>query len=400
MDRQPGTLQGVALLAGSLLPTLAIVSLVPNLPQLFERFSGVPHHEFLVPMIITLPSLCIALFSPIAGAAADFWGRRRILIGALLAYSVLGLIPLLLSDLYFILASRFVVGVAEAAILTTVNAMLGDYFAGEQRKKWLGIQTIVGPVAASGLVLAGGKLGSINWHAPFILYALGLFVLVLVIVGTWEPRSPAGEIPSSNTPQVPFPWSKTVIIGAVSIALAIIYFVQAVQLGRIFGDLGVKSPQMIGIVVTIASVGIVLGGLLYRRLAHGSIMRMFAIILLAFGLGYIGMAFSNDYRLGLVFAVIAQMANGLTLPTLITWALSKYEYVNRGRGMGVWGSCFFIGTFLSPPTVSAISALSGSFLKSVAVVGLLCLAVSILLWVIVAAKARSSSLDSKSGQLV
>src|SRR5579859_3830969 len=141
MERKAGNLQGVALLLGSILPTLAIVSLVPNLPQLFQRFSDVPHHELLVPMIITVPSLCIALFSPVAGAIADFWGRRRMLIGALVAYSILGLVPLLLNDLVYILASRFVVGVAEAAILTAVNALLGDYFVGDERSKWLGIQT-------------------------------------------------------------------------------------------------------------------------------------------------------------------------------------------------------------------------------------------------------------------
>jgi MFS family permease len=102
-DKKPGSAQAGALIAAAVMPTLAIVSLVPNLPQLFEHFSAIPHHELLVPMIITLPSLCIALFSPVAGAAADFWGRRRLMIVALIAYSVLGLIPLLLENLFYIL---------------------------------------------------------------------------------------------------------------------------------------------------------------------------------------------------------------------------------------------------------------------------------------------------------
>jgi MFS family permease len=382
MEQRPGNLQGIALLSASILPTLAIVSLVPNLPQLFEHFSSVPHHEFLVPMIITLPSLCIALFSPVAGAIADFWGRRRLLIVALVGYSTLGLIPLLLDDLRFILASRFVVGVTEAAILTAVNALMGDYFLGDERNKWLGIQSIIGPVAASALILAGGALGSINWHAPFVLYALGFGVLTLVMVGTWEPKPTTSQsIPTQ--PAGSFPWIQTLVIGVVSIGLAIVYFVQAVQLGRIFGDLGVKSPQQIGIMITLASVGIVLGGLLYRRLAKRSIGQIFAIIFLLFSIGYLGVALSSNYRIGLPFAVIAQVANGLTLPTLISWALGKYDYVNRGRGMGIWGSCFFIGTFLSPPVVSTLSVWTGSFLKSVAAIGLFCLVVALVLWIVV-----------------
>lgn len=388
--RKAGTLQGIALLAASVLPTLAIVSLVPNLPQLFGQFAAVPHHELLVPMIITLPSLCIALFSPLAGMAADFWGRRRLLIVALVAYSSLGLIPMLLNDLHAILGSRFVVGIAEAGILTAVNAMLGDYFAGEERKKWLGIQTIIGPVVASGLVLAGGRLGSVNWHAPFALYALGLVVLALVLLGTWEPTPANAARDSGGTEVSPFPWTATVTMGAVSIGLAIVYFVQAVQLGRMFGDLGVNSPQAIGVMVTVASVGVVLGGLLYRRISRRPILQMFAIIFLAFGVGYLGIALSGDYRIGIGFAVIAQLANGLTLPTLISWALSKYNYTNRGRGMGVWGSCFFIGTFLSPLMLSGIGTFAGTFLNSVAALGALCLAIAVLLWLVALSKSKTS----------
>src|SRR6476620_2219931 len=116
--RVAGPAQGFALIFLTALPTMAIVSLVPNLPQLFAHFRDVPHSELLVPMIITLPSLCIALFSPFAGAIADFWGRRRLLLAAILMYTLVGVLPTLLDNLYALLATRFVIGIAEAAILT------------------------------------------------------------------------------------------------------------------------------------------------------------------------------------------------------------------------------------------------------------------------------------------
>src|SRR5512143_1342740 len=96
--REAGAAQGLPLIFLSLLPTMAIVSLVPNLPQLFAHFADVPHANLLVPMIITLPSLCIALFSPFAGAIADRWGRRRLLLVATLFYAVVGVLPVLLHD--------------------------------------------------------------------------------------------------------------------------------------------------------------------------------------------------------------------------------------------------------------------------------------------------------------
>ena len=90
---------------------------------------------------------------------ADRFGRRRMLLAALLVQSAFGLAAYLLDDLYLILATRVAVGIAEATIMTTANALLGDYFHTDERKKWLSYQSIVGPIAASSLILAGGALG-------------------------------------------------------------------------------------------------------------------------------------------------------------------------------------------------------------------------------------------------
>src|SRR5262245_43421149 len=200
--RSAGALQGSMLIAVAMLPTLAIVSLVPNLPQLFQQFSHVPRHELFVPMILTMPSLCIAIFGPlVAGPLADLWGRRRLLLVGLGAYAALGLLPLFLDNLFAIIASRAIVGLAEAAVLTAGNALMGDYFDGAERHKWLGYQTVVGPLVASMLVLAGGALGDMSWRAPFVLYAVAVPILGWAYVAAWEPaRKQAAHTGATATP--------------------------------------------------------------------------------------------------------------------------------------------------------------------------------------------------------
>ena len=66
------------------------------------------------------------------------------------------------------------VGLAEAAILTTSNALIGDYFEAPGRQRWLAMQSIVGPIVAWFYVLAGGYLGEWSWRGPFLLYLFGL----------------------------------------------------------------------------------------------------------------------------------------------------------------------------------------------------------------------------------
>src|SRR5512144_1869564 len=149
---------GITLVFLQTLPTLAIAALVPVLPDLFRTFAAVPHGELLVPMVLTVPALCVALFSWLLGYLTDRHGRRRVLLPSLLAFAIFGLGPILVHGLPAILATRFIVGIAEAGILTVGNSLMGDYFGGEERRRWLGRQTIVGPIAAIVYVAVGGTL--------------------------------------------------------------------------------------------------------------------------------------------------------------------------------------------------------------------------------------------------
>jgi MFS family permease len=375
--RQGGTAQGIALIAVMSMPTLALAALVPGLPQLFQQFSSVPNFQLLVPMIITVPSLCVALFSGFMGAIADRWGRRRLLLAALSAFSLLGLAPMLFDSLLLIVASRVIVGLAEAAILTVGNALMGDYFEGEARQKWLGYQNMVAPLIGSAILLSGGFLAGIEWRYPFLLYLSGFGVLALALAVCWEPARPAPGARGTQPAATPFPWRAALLVSAVTVLFSLVFFVQAVQHGRIFNDMGVASPERISILATVASLGTVIGGYLFKRHGQVPVRRWMAIILLFYGVGYIGVAWAPNLAAGLPLDALGQVGGGLMLPVLVTWALQHYGFEHRGRGMGLWGGAFFLGQFLSPPLVSLVGVFAPSFLASVAVIGALCLAVGL-----------------------
>lgn len=375
--RIAGPAQGFALIFLTALPTMAIVSLVPNLPQLFAHFRDVPHSELLVPMIITLPSLCIALFSPFAGAIADRWGRRRLLLAATLLYAGVGVLPVLLNDLHALLVTRFFIGIAEAGILTGQSALMGDYFEGARRQRWLGLLSVIGPIVATGLVLLGGFLGSIDWRGPFLMYLLGIPMFVWSWFVIYEPVAQPHKADEPVLPKSEFPWGPARAVALVTVGIAVLYYIQAVQLGRMFGEHGIDTPKQISVYVSIASIGVMVGGWVFSRLVNVPILARFALIFLALGIGYTGIGLAPTKLATLAFAFVAQAGNGLTIPTLIGWALSKFDFEHRGRGMGVWGSSFFFATFLSPPIVTLVQRSTGSFLHTVAVFGVLCLVLAV-----------------------
>jgi MFS family permease len=376
--RQGGTSQGIALMAVMAMPTLALAALVPGLPQLFQQFSSVPHFQLLVPMIITVPSLCVALFSGLMGAIADRWGRRKLLLTALLAFSLLGLAPMMFDSLVLIVASRVVVGLAEAAILTVGNALMGDYFEGQERQKWLGYQNMFAPLIGSAILLSGGFLAGLHWRYPFLLYLSGFAVFALALFACAEPRKFAANAGAGQQgATTPFPLRSTVLVCGVTVLFSLVFFVQAVQHGRIFGDMGVASPERISILATIASLGTVIGGYLFKRFAGVPVTMWMAIVLGFYGLCYIGVAWAPNLAVGLPLDALGQVGGGLMLPVLVTWALRHYGFEHRGRGMGLWGGAFFLGQFLSPPLLTLIGTVTPSFLGSVAVIGAACLVVAV-----------------------
>jgi len=79
--RHATTRHGVILMLAAVMPTMAIIALVPVLPLLLREFADVPGAAVLVPMALTVPALCVALFSPLAGWLSDRLGRKRLLIG-------------------------------------------------------------------------------------------------------------------------------------------------------------------------------------------------------------------------------------------------------------------------------------------------------------------------------
>lgn len=387
-----GTPQGLALICSAALPTMAIVSLVPNLPQLFRHFGAAPHAELLVPMFLTLPSLCIALFSPLIGSFADRFGRRPVMLASLALFTLVGLLPQFMNGLAWILVTRFFVGIAEAGILTAQNALMGDYFTGTARQRWLGLLSVISPVLAALFVLAGGALGAVDWHAPFLLYLVGAPMLLWAIVSIHEPARKPTAAGANHADASPFPWDAARKVAMVTIGVSVLYFVQAVQLGRVFSEHGVASPAAIGVRVTIASAGVALGGVVFSRLGSVPMAVRFSLMLASLGLGYLGLGLAPSAGIALACALVAQFGNGLAIPMLIGWALEKFGVRHRGRGMGLWGACFFVGTFASPPLLTAMTHLAGSFLGAVAATGGLCLALAVLVnWKRVKAGARLPS---------
>ena len=324
-ERTAGTLQGIILLLPAILAVMGILVLVPVLPQMMAHFAQVPNHQYLVQGgVLTMPALCVMLFSPLAGWLADRFQRRRILIVGMIAYAFFGISPILLDDLFAIIATRIGVGMCEAIIMTVTTTLICDYFSGPAREKWLASQTAVASLSALVLIFVGGLLGSAyGWRGPFWMYLLSLILLIGVIAFTWEPQTPASaqaDSPGNVTGSIPFPSARILGVCAITLFASIMFYTVPTEGSLALEALGVTDPARIGKLTAIASLGVPLGTFVFRGVARWPIGLLLGCELAIIGGGFLWMGKVPNVQAFVLAAGLNQVGCGMVLPTLLTWA--------------------------------------------------------------------------------
>jgi MFS family permease len=366
--RTPSFATGLSLLIPITLSTMAIVLLAPILPKIMDEYKSVPNFEYWVPMILTIPALCVAILSPVAGILGDYFGRRKLLIASFALYAVVGLAPIFLTDLTTILISRVGVGVAEAVIMVLSTTMIGDYYKGGARDSWLAGQTACASMSALLFFNLGGLLGREEWRTAFWVYGSALIMMASVIAFTWEPAKDgeATEAAPHNASWAGFPWAKMLGIVAITIYGSVFFYTVQIQASSGLSALGLSDPARIGFLTSIASIGVPLGTYIYSKVGRSAVGKLLLAEFVMLAIGFLLMSKAGGVTGFLVGCFINQLGAGLLLPTLLVWSMSILDFEVRSRGTGMWQAAFSLGQWLSPICVTFIALRVGGLLPAFA----------------------------------
>jgi predicted MFS family arabinose efflux permease len=365
----PGSvpLRAPLLMAGSCLPVLGAVLIAPVLPKMQDHFDSVPGAKTLVPVVLTVPALALALLAPFAGVIVDRLGRKRLLVVATVLYALFGTAPLWLDSLGAIVASRVLVGIAEAAIMTCCTTLIGDYYTGRVRDRYLALQTMCASASATAFFVIGGAAGSAGWRAPFWIYAVGLLLAPLMATALPKLREDASE--EVTTEPRPFPVRRLAGICALTVFGAMVFYTVPVETAYLLDDLGITSTGVIGLATALASAATVAGSIAFTKLPGAPASRLPVVFALC-GTGFVVMGTASGPVFLIAGAVLNCLGTGVLLPSLLTVAMSRLEYADRGRGTGLWTAAFFFGEFICPLILIGLESVVGSLAGAVGILGL------------------------------
>jgi len=106
----------------------------------------------------------------IGGAAGDHFGRRMLLIGGIVLFTLASVGCALAPSLAFLLPARALQGIGAAILLPNSLAILGHTFRGPAKGRAVGTWAAAGAIASAiGPPLGGWLIGTVGWRAIFLL---------------------------------------------------------------------------------------------------------------------------------------------------------------------------------------------------------------------------------------
>ena len=371
-----GTL--VALLLVSMLNCMGGAAVAPALPQISAAFPEAS--EAIIALIISLPSLAVAISGLFLGMVADKVGKAKTLVASLALFTLAGLSGIFLPTLETILVSRFVMGIGMAGVATASTALIADYYDADRQAHVMGMQSAATGLSVLVLEMSGGFLALLGWRVPFYVYAIGIAMIVCVCLFVREPYRDdvdegAGETPedaanataaldtAAQKRPAKVEGATTVLVMCIVLAFlnTTVGFLIPSKMPYLVESFG-GTAVMSGLFLGAFGLANIISSLLYARLVRrfGRFLLLGAgYALMAIGVLFLGLA--DNVWMILPGVAITNLGSGCVLPLLANWLAWIATPRTSGRYMGAFSAAINLGQFFSPIWTSFLLAQSESY---------------------------------------
>ena len=356
-------MQLLVLLFVSSVTMMASTVISPALPRIAAAFPVDDPHGLLTRTLLTAPSLVTIFAAPLAGLLSDAWRRRPVLLLGLFLFALFGSAGLWVDDFHALMVSRFLLGISVGMLISTSSALMGDYYDGPARARAMGFQGMSNGLGGVVFMVGGGALSALSWRGPFAVYLIGLVFLVLAVKWLPEPARHHEEQVGVADAQAAegTRWGRILLVylsGFLGISCFFLIPVNAAfMLQSRFGLAG----AMVGLVMASSTVTAAIFSVKYAKIharlgREGTFMVTFASMAIS--------AWLLSWADSIPMFLFGMLWNGVGIGTMFPNASSSVLEFSaphlRGRLMGIMGSCFYLGQFMSPLFTAAVKLWWGS----------------------------------------
>jgi len=334
--------------------------LIPVLPDMKKALNL---SQFQTSLIITLFSVTAGIAIPIIGYLSDRFGRKPIIIPALILYGSAGLLAgfaAVWKSYPILITARALQGLGAAGTASIAMALVGDLYKGGTQSKALGLVEASNGAGKVISPIIGSLFALIVWYAPFFAFpGFCLLSLLAVMFLIKEPEKDAKpqklKAYLQDAKQIFKQKGKWLIPSFFAGALAlfilfgVLFYLSDILEKKPYNIDGVKKGfvlaiPLLGLVITSYTTGSLIkkNGVLMRWLMNIGLAVMAAALALTI------FFFKNIYVfIGLL--TLSSIGTGLLLPCLNTMITGSTEKQQRGMVTSLYNSLRFLGVAFGPP---------------------------------------------------
>ncbi|MCP5163287.1 MAG: MFS transporter [Hahellaceae bacterium] len=339
--------RNLVFLLGASLTVMAGATIAPALPKIYQAFAGEPNVELLVRLVLTMPALFIGIVSPLVGYLLDRWGRKPVLACCLLLYGVAGSSGLWLDSLTSILVGRALLGVAVAGIMSGFTALIGDTFEGQALSRFMGLQSAFISFGGVSFLLLGGLLADVGWHWPFLIYLAALPLLPMLLLAVQEPSAESRKGAAGH--QVAMDYSRLGVVYVLAFLGMAVFYLIPVHLPFYLHGLTDISSGGVGAVMAYSALVTAITSANFARIqSQLPLRKLYYLLNFTMALGFIGLCLAKSLVWVVCSITLVGLSFGLWIPGMNVWLLSLVPARARGKAVGGFTMCFFMGQFFSP----------------------------------------------------
>lgn len=163
--------------------------LAPDLAQAFHLSGGQ------IGLLAGVVSVCWAVSTAVFGFVSDRVGRKRVLIPAIVAFSLASFLSGLARDFNELLMIRALLGLCEGPCWSVIMALMADHSSNDHRGRNLGVVNCAGSLVGSAIapIFATQVAAAVGWRWAFFAAGVpGLIVALLIAILVAEPQRSVG----------------------------------------------------------------------------------------------------------------------------------------------------------------------------------------------------------------
>lgn len=335
------------LLCISAMTALGSIVIAPSLPYLEKHFNNVANIAYLSKLVLTIPAIFIVFFSPISGYLFDKYKRLNLLYPAMLIWGISGVSGFFLDNIYYILISRAIFGIANAFVMTGASALIADYYTGTKREKALIAKSLGYAFISAICVILGGFLAKISWRYPFLIYGIAFVIFLFAIFLLFEPKK--SDMINKNIKDINFNFFTFLPIYTFSFLGIALFYIAPTQVPFVITNILQKSGDFIGYGLALIFICSASVSIFYTKIRQVlSLYSMYSLCFGTIGIGLCIIKIFQSYPMTLIALSAIGFGLGILLITNSIWLFSLTNQHNRAKAYGFLVSSVFIAQFSSP----------------------------------------------------